>query len=68
MYIKLKYIRIFIDIYQHISYYAQNQKNEENDISTMKTEMNEACIWQYIFLGELGGVNDVDIILGGVVT
>ena len=20
----------------------------------MKTEMNEACIWQYIFLGELG--------------
>ena len=29
--------------------------------------MNEACIWQYIFLGEVGGV-DVDIILGGVVT
>ena len=26
MYIKLKYIRIFIDIYQHISYHAQNQK------------------------------------------
>ena len=33
--------------------------------------MNEACIWQYIFLGEVGkgggSVNDVDIILGGVV-
>ena len=30
--------------------------------------MNEACIWQYIFLGEVGGeeVNDVDTILGGV--
>ena len=46
------------------------RKKEENDISTMKTEMNEACIWQHIFLRELGGggVNDVDIILGGVVT
>ena len=47
------------------------KKKEENDIWTMKTEINEACIWQYIFLGELGGgVNDVDIImiLGGVVT
>ena len=43
------------------------RKKEESDISTMKTEMNEACIWQYIFLRELGGegVNDVDIILGG---
>ena len=43
------------------------KKKEENDISTMKTGMNEACIWHYIFLGELGGggVNDVDIILGG---
>ena len=31
-------------------------------------EMNEACIWQDIFLGEVGGGgNDVDIILGGVV-
>ena len=30
-------------------------------------EMNEACIWQDIFLGEVGGGggNDVDIILGG---
>ena len=31
------------------------KKKEENNISTMKTEMNEPCIWQYIFLGELGG-------------
>ena len=34
--------------------------------------MNEAYIWQYILSGEVdgggGGVNDVDIILGGVVT
>ena len=32
--------------------------------------MNEAWIWQYIFLGEGGGwsLHDVDIILGGVVT
>ena len=26
-----------LDIYQHISYHAQNQKKEENYISTMKT-------------------------------
>ena len=31
--------------------------------------MNEAWIWQYIFLGEGGeGSQDVDMILGGVVT
>ena len=31
--------------------------------------MNEAWIWQYIFLGEGGGdPHNVDIILGGVVT
>ena len=30
--------------------------------------MNEAWIWQYVFLGEGGGSHDVDIILGGVVT
>ena len=33
--------------------------------------MNEAWIWQYVFLGEregAGGTHDVDIILGGVVT
>ena len=28
--------------------------------------MNEACIWQYLLLGEVsGGSHDVDIILGG---
>ena len=37
MYIKLKYIRISLDIYQHISYHVQNQKKEENNILTMKT-------------------------------
>ena len=38
MYIKLKYIRISLDIYQHLSYHAQNKKKtEENNISTMKT-------------------------------
>ena len=37
VYIKLKYIRISLDIYQHISYHAQNQKKEENNISIMKT-------------------------------
>ena len=36
VYIKLKYIQISLDIYQHISY-VQNQKKEENNISTMKT-------------------------------
>ena len=65
--------KIHPNIYRYISTYIlscteSKKKKEENDISTMKTEMNEACIWQYIFLGELGGVNDVDIILGGVVT
>ena len=41
---KLKYIRISLDIYQHISYHAQNQKEkkkkkkkEENNMSAMKT-------------------------------
>ena len=37
MYIQLKYIRISLDIYQRISYHAQNQKKEENNISSMKT-------------------------------
>ena len=37
VYIKLKYIGISLDVYQHISYHAQNQKKEENNISTMKT-------------------------------
>ena len=38
VFIKLKYFRISLDIYQHISNHAQNKKKkEENDISTMKT-------------------------------
>ena len=37
VYKKLKYIRISLDINQHISYHAQNRKKEESDISTMKT-------------------------------
>ena len=44
--IKLKYIRISLDIYQHISY-AQNQKKEENNISTMKTYQMPNK-WQYL--------------------
>ena len=35
MYLKL--VQISLDIYQHISYHVQNQKKEENNISTMKT-------------------------------
>ena len=45
--IKLKYIRISLDIYQHISYHAQNQKKEENNISTMKTYQMPNK-WQYL--------------------
>ena len=33
VYIKLKYIRISLDIYRHISYHAQSQKKEENNIN-----------------------------------
>ena len=73
MYIKLKYIRIFIDIYQHISYHAQNQKKkEENNISTMKTcQMPNK--WQYltcikVLFSNQNLQNDVDVTLGGVVT
>ena len=44
--IKLKYIRISLDIYQHISY-AQTQKKEENNVSTMKTYQMPNK-WQYL--------------------
>ena len=44
---KLKYIRISLDIYQHISYDEQNQKKEENNISTMKTYQMPNK-WQYL--------------------
>ena len=46
VYIKLKYIQISLDIYQHISY-VQNQKKEENNISTMKTYQMPNK-WQYL--------------------
>ena len=49
MYIKLKYIQISLDIYQHISYHAQNQKKkkEENNILTMKAYQMPSK-WQYL--------------------
>ena len=47
VYIKLKYIQISLDIYQHISYHAQNQKKEKNKISTMKTYQMPNK-WQYL--------------------
>ena len=47
VYIKLKYIWISWDIYQHISYHAQNKKKEENNISTMKTYQMPNK-WQYL--------------------
>ena len=47
MYTKLKCIQISLDIYQHISYHAQNQKKEENTISTMKTHQISNK-WQYL--------------------
>ena len=47
VYIKLKYIRISLDLYQHIFDHVQHQKKEENNISTMKTYqmLNK---WQYL--------------------
>ena len=47
VYIKLRYIQIFLDIYQHISYHAQNQKKKENSMSTMKTYQMPNK-WQYL--------------------
>ena len=46
MYLKLKYIRISLDIYQHISYHAESKKEEIN-ISTMKTHQMPNK-WQYL--------------------
>ena len=37
MYIKLKYIQISLDIYQHISYHAESKKKEEINILALKT-------------------------------
>ena len=48
VYIKLKYIRISLDIYWHIFYHTQNQKKKkENNISTMKTYQMPNK-WQYL--------------------
>ena len=47
VYIKLKYIQISLDIYQHISYHVQNQKKDENTKSAMKTHQMPNK-WQYL--------------------
>ena len=47
MYLKLKYIQIYLDIYQYISYQELNQKKEENNISTMKTHQMPNK-WQHL--------------------
>ena len=44
--IKLKYIRISLDVCQHISY-AESKKEEEINISTMKTHQMPDK-WQYL--------------------
>ena len=43
---KLKYIQISLDIYQHTSYYAESKKEEIN-MSTMKTHQMPNK-WQYL--------------------
>ena len=45
--IKLKYIRISVDIYQHISYLAESKKKEEINMSTMKIQQMPNK-WQYL--------------------
>ena len=44
---KLKYIRISLDIYQHISYQAESKQKEEINILTMKTHQMPNK-WQYV--------------------
>ena len=44
---KLKYIRISLGIYQHISYQAESKQKEEIDILTMKKHQM-ANKWQYV--------------------
>ena len=44
---KLKYIRISLDIYQHISHQAESKQKEEIDILTMKKHQM-ANKWQYV--------------------
>ena len=47
VYLKLKYIRISLNIYPHISYHVKNHIKEENNISTMKTHQMPNK-WQYL--------------------
>ena len=49
--IKLNYIQISFDIYQHIFYHAESKKEEIN-ISTMKTHQVPNK-WQYLTLQNL---------------
>ena len=39
--LKLKYIRISLDIHQRISYHAESKKDEEINLSIMKTHQIE---------------------------
>ena len=47
VYIKLKYIQISLDIYQHIFSHAQNKKKEENNLSAMEIYQMPNK-WQYL--------------------
>ena len=47
VYLKLKYIRISLNIYPHISYHVKNHIKEENNISIMKTHQIPNK-WQYL--------------------
>ena len=44
---KLKYIRISLDIYEHISYQAESKQKEEINILTIKTHQMPNK-WQYV--------------------
>ena len=47
--IKLKYIRISLDIYQHISYDAESKKKGETNLSTIKTHQMPNLYQSVIF-------------------
>ena len=49
MCIKLKYIRISLDIYQHISYDAESKKKGETNLSTIKTHQMPNLYQSVIF-------------------
>ena len=46
MYIKLKYIQISLNIYQHISYHVQNQKKKQQ--KNKKKTYQIPNKWQYL--------------------